>query len=228
VENAPRRCFMFHRPNSWPLEILQQEMEIIENCTTWLTLKAKTNDKVVTRSTAWCVADGCRCKYTYGDVSLPPQPRPEWLDTVEERVLRDGCGLNRDDWPNGVNMNFYENEEQNVGWHSDDEALFRGTEQDCRIISASWGEPRKFEVALKDQQHPGGKPRIFKESLRSIMLQPGDLCSMEGLFQKYYSHQIAKGLPAEQPPPVHKRINLTWRYIVQHKPYCPLSKNYKP
>lgn len=49
----------------------------------------------------------------------------------------------------GVNLNLYEDESQNVGWHSDDEGLFRGCQTDCRIISASWGAPRRFEIALK-------------------------------------------------------------------------------
>lgn len=223
VDDHVRRSFMYFRRSTWPAELLMQEFQAIEANTRWIVLRSKPG--MVTRSTAWCVRRGCCCRYVYGDVSVEPQPRPAWLADVEARVLGEGCGLDPSEWPNGVNMNLYENEDQNVGWHSDDEGLFRGCEQDCRIISASWGESRKFEVALKDFQHESGRPSIYKESIRSITLEAGDLCSMEGLFQRHYSHQIAKGPSAfEQIPPSLKRINLTWRYIVQHKPYCPMSK----
>lgn len=224
VEDAPRRSFMFFRQSSWDAALLQEEMRRIEATTQWHGLRSKNGN--ITRNTAWIVSDGCCCRYTYGDVSVEAQQRPEWLDDIEERVLREGCSLERHEWPNALNINFYETEDQNVGWHSDDEGLFRGTHQDCRIISASWGETRKFEIALKDKQNPlTGKPGIFRESLKSVQLKPGDLITMNGLFQKYYSHQLAKGAGAfQQPPPAHKRINLTWRYIVQHKPYCPMHK----
>merc|ERR1740123_613156 len=110
-------------------------------------------------------------------------------------------------------MNLYENDAQNVGWHSDDENLFGGNVNDCRIISASWGVPRCFEVALKDRDHPSGRPSVYLNTMTSIKLCSGDLCSMEGLFQKHYSHQLAKGT-TEESPPSNIRVNLTWRYIV--------------
>lgn len=225
MDDAPRRSFLFCRRNCWDSAILLEEMKAIEASTQWHVLRSKSD--TVTRSTAWLVADGCCCRYTYGDVSVEPQRRPEWLDAIEDRVLRDGCGLERHEQPNCLNINFYENEDQNVGWHSDDEGLFRGAQQDCRIISASWGETRRFEVALKDMQHPFGKPSIYRESLKAVSLNPGDLLTMNGLFQKYYSHQLTKGRSSHQQPlPTHKRINLTWRYIVQHKPYCPMCKTH--
>ncbi|CAE8654169.1 unnamed protein product, partial [Polarella glacialis] len=139
-------------------------------------------------------------------------------------VLGGACGLPEDQWPNSVNMNLYETEFQNVGWHSDDEGLFRGCEMDCRIISASWGVPRNFELALKDRHHISGRPSVFQDSVKSLVLSPGDICSMEGLFQRHYSHQLAKGAVARDAPPDPggMRVNLTWRYIVRHKPYCPM------
>lgn len=123
-----------------------------------------------------------------------------------------------------LQSNLYESEAQNVGWHADDEGLFRGTEQDCCIISASWGCPRAFEVALKDTEHSSGRPSIFRSSMKAVVLHPGDVLTMEGLFQKHYSHQVPRGPTAvESDPPQRVRVNLTWRRIVAHKPYCPLA-----
>jgi len=223
VEDEPRRSFCFLRHNTWPLEKLQEELELIKIGTDWFELQSKKSG-FVTRSTAWYVPEGCRCRYTYSEHSMEPQPRPQWLEEIEGRVLGEGCALHRSEWPDSVNVNLYVDDGQSVGWHSDDEGLFRGCEKDCRIISASWGTPRNFEVALKLRQHASGKPSIFRESLRAATLHSGDICTMEGRFQRHYSHQISKGPSAcEMPAPTKIRINLTWRYIVQHKPYCPLA-----
>jgi len=233
VEDLERRsfCFLKRRPVSESL--LREEFHRLRAFADWQTLRSKAG--AVTRSTAWYVSPGCCCRYTYGEASVQPREKPDWLSDVEARILGDLCGLSKDQWPNSVNMNLYEDETQNVGWHSDDEGLFRGCQTDCRIISASWGTSRRFEVALKDRGHISGKPRIFQDTLQGIDLHSGDLCSMEGAFQRHYSHQIAKGAassPASSPrADIHEkteystaRINLTWRYIVCHKPYCPQAR----
>jgi len=224
VEDNPRRSFCFLRQNIWPVEQLQEELEIIMAGTDWFELQSRKSG-FVTRSTAWYVPKGCCCRYTYSEHSMEPQPRPQWLEEIEGRVLGDGCGLCQSEWPDSVNVNLYVDDGQSVGWHSDDEGLFRGCEKDCRIISASWGTPRNFEVALKLRQHVSGRPSVFRESLRAITLHSGDICTMEGRFQRHYSHQISKGPSASETlPPTKIRVNLTWRHIVQHKPYCPMSR----
>lgn len=222
VEDHPRRSFCFVKRNRWPLALLQQEYELLRSKVQWHVLRNRSED-LVTRSTAWFVAPGCACPYAYGSTMVEPKQKPEWLREIEARVLEEGCGLPKEEWPNSVNLNLYETEEQNVGWHADDEGLFRGCERDCCIISASWGAVRNFQVALKDRCHTSGRLSIFRSSVRSIALMPGDLCSMEGLFQRHYSHQLAKGLPHPGGEPKIMRINLTWRHIVSHKPFCPHS-----
>lgn len=225
VEDNPRRSFCFLRQNTWSLEKLQEELEVIIAGTNWFELQSKKSG-FVTRSTAWYVPEGCCCRYTYSEHSMAPQPRPQWLEEIERRVLAEGCALHQSEWPDSVNVNLYVDDGQSVGWHSDDEGLFRGCEKDCRIISASWGTPRNFEVALKLRQHASGRPSVFRESLRATTLHSGDICTMEGRFQRHYSHQISKGPSASETPPQPKiRVNLTWRHIVQHKPYCPLANH---
>jgi len=237
VEDFDRRSFCYVQRRTWPEELLQQEFQSLLDSGNWEKLHSKAGS--VTRSTAWYVSDGCCCSYSYGDVAVQPGKRPECLRSIEARVLGEACGIPESRWPDCVNMNLYEDEAQNVGWHSDDEGLFRGCETDCRIISASWGASRVFEVALKDRKHSSGKPSVFQDTLRSVTLDTGNVCSMEGLFQRHYSHQLAKGAAGDSSPSALSpqsdrslgssaggaRINLTWRYIVCHKPYCPLSKS---
>mmetsp|Transcript_36505 Transcript_36505/g.113609 ORF Transcript_36505/g.113609 Transcript_36505/m.113609 type:complete len:517 (-) Transcript_36505:140-1690(-) len=224
IDDAPRRSFCLIRRNTWPIWMLEEEFETLSSCTKWFALHNK-KEGSVTRSTAWYVPKGCSCRYTYGDVSVKPRVRPSWLAEIEARVLGEGCGLDESKWPESVNVNLYENEGQNVGWHSDDEALFRGSESDCRIVSASWGAARNFELALKDRQRDSGRLSVQKDSMRKVVLMQGDLLVMEGLFQKHYSHQLAKGPSAlDSPPPPIRRINLTWRHIVNHKPYCSMAR----
>mmetsp|Transcript_9389 Transcript_9389/g.22385 ORF Transcript_9389/g.22385 Transcript_9389/m.22385 type:complete len:519 (+) Transcript_9389:43-1599(+) len=240
VEDVDRRSFCFVKRTSAPEDVLRQEFDLLLSSGHWQTLTSKTG--AVTRSTAWYVSPGCCCRYVYGDTAVLPRDKPPWLADVEARVLGELCGLRQDEWPNSVNMNLYEDESQNVGWHSDDEGLFRGCQADCRIISASWGASRRFEVAVKDRNHVSGKPSVFYDTLQSVTLNSGDLCTMEGLFQKHFSHQVAKGNSVESPKSSAStssesmaspgetsrygsaRINLTWRYIVSHRSYCRRSR----
>mmetsp|Transcript_54456 Transcript_54456/g.129774 ORF Transcript_54456/g.129774 Transcript_54456/m.129774 type:complete len:558 (+) Transcript_54456:85-1758(+) len=223
IEDEARRSFCTLRRSAWSEDLLQEEYQQLRSGTAWVVLKSKTGH--VTRSTAWYVNGGCRCRYSYSDTNIDAAPVPSWLKKIEDRVLGEGCGLKEQDRPTSVNLNLYLDGNQNVGWHSDDEGLFRGCERDCRIISASWGATRTFEVALKDKNHISGKPSIFRDTLKRVELRSGDLCTMEGLFQKHYSHQLAKeeSRAMAEDKAGRARINLTWRYIVEHKPYCPLA-----
>lgn len=226
--DAHHRSFCYLRRNTYPAIVLRKELQMLRDGVDWFPLRGKSSG-VVTRSTAWFVSGGCQCNYAYGDVSIQPMAKPPWLDLIEQRVLGHACGLQRHEWPNSLNMNLYEDDNQSVGWHSDDEGLFGGARHDCRIISASWGEPRTFEFAQIDRCHASGRTNIHRDTLQAVVLFPGDLLSMEGLFQKHYSHQIAKGsFAARSGSGPTLRINLTWRYIVRHKGYCPMAARHAP
>ena len=56
------------------------------------------------------------------------------------------------------------------------------------------------------------------QQLFQLELGNGDLCSMEGMTQKYYHHRAPKDRSTGP------RINLTWRYVKQHARNCPLSR----
>jgi len=123
------------------------------------------------------------------------------------------CGLSQPEhWPNCCNANLYEGGGMSVGWHSDDERLFQGKFMDCRIISLSLGTRRKFELRL-NWPEPGD------QTVQRLLLGDGDLCTMEGMFQKHLQHRV----PREENV-VGPRINLTWRWNVKHSPQCPAGR----
>eukprot|EP00435_Cladocopium_sp_Y103_P010986 s5029_g2.t2 len=59
-------------------------------------------------------------------------------------------GLSKEAWPNSANLNLYRDGRQGVGWHADDELLFKGKDSDCPVVSISLGAAREFWIALKD------------------------------------------------------------------------------
>merc|ERR1712032_1580328 len=99
------------------------------------------------------VRGGCKCAYGYGKHTVQPRPVPMWMEIMMRRWLR---WFPADSMPNSVNLNLYDGGEQSVGWHSDDEALFRGKDLDTTVISVSLGASRCFEVGLRGSRC-GGK-----------------------------------------------------------------------
>jgi len=176
----------------------------------------------VTRKTMWWVKEGCKCPYNYGTHRVEAEPFPDWFKDMSKRWL--SClNLNDDTdrdsrFPDSVNLNLYENGSHIVAWHSDDEPIFRGKQQDTRIISVSLGAPRKFQIGLRSPRR-GGILKPEKGSTQSFTLGHGVLSTMEGLFQKHYLHQIAKGGVTGGP-----RINATFRYIEEHAVGCPMRR----
>ncbi|CAE7728542.1 ALKBH3 [Symbiodinium pilosum] len=152
----------------------------------------------------------CDCAYRYGRIEVKPQQYPQWMCTLMHWVMP-CCGINEQkDWPNSCNLNLYESGGMSVGWHADDEQLFQGKQQDCRIISLSLGATRAFEVRSNWSELDG--------TVR-LELGDGDLCTMEGLVQKHFQHRVPREDKASGP-----RINLTWRWIVRHAAHCPHAR----
>lgn len=99
---------------------------------------------------------------------------------------------------NSCLANLYENGQQAVGWHSDDEPSLVSREgHETVIASLSFGATRKMSF-----KH---KRLALKEDL---MLQSGQLVVMRGQTQKYWKHCISKSAKILEP-----RINLTFRYF---------------
>jgi len=165
----------------------------------------------LSRKSAWFVDSSCQCHYGYGKAKWAPVRTPAWLKHIEERVF---SALNLPFRPNCCNMNMYSTGNDKLGWHADDEDLFQGTTRDCLIVSLSLGQARTFAVKTRQP----GAPSTNK------VLAGGDICIMEGFFQKFYLHSVLRDFI---PPSLAElpRINFTWRTIVRHQGVdkCPIA-----
>lgn len=139
------------------------------------------------RLIAWHADEGL--SYRYSGIEHPHQPWTEGLLEIQTR-LRDATGVRF----NGVLANLYENENDSVSYHSDDEKdLVSG----APIASVSLGHVRDFLVR-----------HIAKKNRHSIPLGHGSLLVMSGDTQKVSQHSISK-----VKTPCGPRINLTFRSI---------------
>jgi len=130
-------------------------------------------------------------------------------------------GLGEEAWPNSANLNLYHDGRKAVGWHADDESLFRGKERDCPIVSVSLGTPRELWIALKKADGMDPDPKTILE----VDLKDGDVLTMEGRMQQHCVHIVPKGNPRE--PIRQERINITFRWIRDHRFHCPLHRRRK-
>ena len=208
VINEPKYdCYVRHLPSPWNLKTRQQWFDTIEEGIVWHSPSG------MPRSTAWLVADGCSCTYGYGGggkkpedarFKIPAQVFPAWMENLMTEVMP-LCGVHdRSLWPHACNLNFYRSGASSVDWHADSEPMFQGLHRSISIISLSLGAPRTFQ--LKGWWH--------RANVQEIQLRDGDLCTMEGRTQYFYKHRVPKGSACGS------RINLTWRWVVQHQESC--------
>ncbi|CAK9084802.1 Alpha-ketoglutarate-dependent dioxygenase alkB homolog 3 (Alkylated DNA repair protein alkB homolog 3) (mAbh3) [Durusdinium trenchii] len=185
--------------------------------------------KYMPRRTIFTVFNGCNCTYKYSGVAVKPTIEPPFVARIRLFPLMRGVacaghgeycvaasGLATQ--PNCCNINLYRDGRDSVGWHTDDEELFEGGYNDICILSLSLGATRTFEV----KHQPGfgvarGSHKGPAET--SFAVRNGDLCTMEGKFQRHYLHAVPK-----EPQVRQARINLTWRWITKHNQVdgCPL------
>lgn len=128
--------------------------------------------------------------YTYSGLRLEPLPFTPLLDT-----LRDAVQAATGHVFNSVLLNYYRNERDSMGMHSDDEPEL-GPQP--AIASLSLGAARTFIL----------KHKYNKKTVR-LDLTDGSLLLMTGETQKYWLHGINKMTRSLQ-----ARVNLTFRKIV--------------
>ena len=137
------------------------------------------------RLTAW-YGDA---SYTYSGLTMEALPFTPLLAEIKHAVEQaSGRAFN------SVLLNYYRNERDSMGMHSDDEAEL-GTEP--AIASVSFGATRTFILRHKRN----------KRTVR-VDLTDGSLLLMAGATQSNWSHGINKGTAPKGP-----RINLTFRFI---------------
>ena len=153
--------------------------------------------------------DSCTCPYKYGGITVQAEAYPPWMHELSSLILNQ-CRANG--WPEGeakpncCNANLYEGGQHACGWHSDNEPLWG--EGDTIIISLSLGTPRKFKCRMINR-------RLKEEDPAPLVLGDGDLCVMAGAFQRHLEHMVPFENSVEG-----VRINLTFRYLIQHTNQC--------
>jgi alkylated DNA repair dioxygenase AlkB len=128
--------------------------------------------------------------YAYSGLLLQPTPFTPLLT-----VLRDAVEAASGHTFNSVLLNYYRNERDSMGMHSDDEPELGPRPA---IASLSFGEARTFILKHKHN----------KQTVR-LALTDGSLLLMAGETQRYWLHGINKMTKSLQ-----ARINLTFRNIV--------------
>ncbi len=130
-------------------------------------------------------------KYTYSGRTLAPAPWTAMLGELRGLVQTKGDALY-----NSVLLNQYRDQNDSMGWHSDNEPEL-GVEP--TIASLSLGDSRDFLFKHRSEKSLG---------IRRITLTHGSLLVMSGATQKNWLHAVEK-----ERKPCAARINLTFRYI---------------
>lgn len=145
------------------------------------------------RLTAW-YGDPERT-YVYSGLRNTPLP---WTDLLRELKRRiEDC---TDQEFNSVLLNYYRDNNDSMGFHSDDE---RELGPDPTIASLSLGDERTFLFKHKSQSDVG---------TISVPLPSGSVLLMKGGTQRNYKHAINR-----ESRPCGPRINLTFRRIYNSK-----------
>ncbi|MFZ6798306.1 alpha-ketoglutarate-dependent dioxygenase AlkB family protein [Undibacterium sp. Di24W] len=133
-------------------------------------------------------------EYTYSGLHLVPLTWSFPLIDIKAK-LEDSCATQF----NSVLLNYYRDQQDSMGWHSDDEVELGPAPI---IASLTLGASREFAF----------KHKTRKELRYKIKLGHGSLLVMQGNTQKYWLHAIAK-----EKEPVGARINLTFRRIFKER-----------
>lgn len=93
-------------------------------------------------------------------------------------------------------LNRYDDETQNIAWHSDD---FRRMDKDSPVCIVSFGESRSMH--FRSIEKIDGERKLHK-----ILLESGSLLVMPPGFQEKFHHKIPKGGQK-----MEARVSLTFR-----------------
>jgi len=141
------------------------------------------------RLTAWYGDEGK--PYSYSGITHHPHAWTSELLEIKSKV-EDVAEVAF----NSVLLNLYRDEQDSVGWHSDDEAELG---ENPVIASISFGDVRQFQF----------KHKIDSKQRLSIDLTSGSLLLMRGATQHHWKHRIPKTKQAKS-----ERMNLTFRMIM--------------
>ncbi len=129
--------------------------------------------------------------YTYSKQNLEAKNWTPQLLRLKNKINKE---FNLD--VNSVLINSYENGEQYMGWHCDNEKELGKSPSICSI---SLGASRDF--LFRDKSDHTKKVKV--------VLENGDLLLMEGKTQEFWDHALPKRLKIKK-----RRVNLTFRQIL--------------
>lgn len=127
--------------------------------------------------------------YTYSGLPLLPLP---WIAPLLE--IKHSCQQQLQCTFNSVLANYYRDNRDSMGWHSDNEKQLG---KQPIIASVSLGQVRKFNL-----KHKSSGERLH------LNLQSGSLLVMQGNLQQHWQHSLPKSTNT-----LTGRINLTFRKI---------------
>jgi alkylated DNA repair dioxygenase AlkB len=137
---------------------------------------------------------------------IPPllQPYLDFANQCTATIRRRDYG---DRQFNMIFVNWYEDGNHYIGWHSDDEKqLYKNRRGETLVFSISLGQQRRFQ--LKPREATGGRQhRRVNNKPYQFELASGDCLVMGGLCQSHYKHRV----PKEPTKLMGGRINMTFR-----------------
>jgi alkylated DNA repair dioxygenase AlkB len=165
--------------------------ELLQNNINWKQEEVKFYGKTfpVPRKTAWYGYEGFN--YSYSGITCFPEIWNKELLEIKKEIEK----FIPDEDFTSVLLNLYNNGNDKMGWHADDE---KELGINPTIASVSLGETRRFDI--KHKQNP--------ELHYKFELTSGSLLIMRGALQHHWVHQIPAQKKVKEP-----RINLTFRTI---------------
>jgi alkylated DNA repair dioxygenase AlkB len=165
--------------------------ELLQNNINWKQEEVKFYGKTfpVPRKTAWYGYEGFN--YSYSGITCFPEIWTNELLEIKKEIEK----FIPDEDFTSVLLNLYNNGNDKMGWHADDE---KELGINPTIASVSLGETRRFDI--KHKQNP--------ELHYKFELTSGSLLVMRGALQHHWVHQIPAQKKVKEP-----RINLTFRTI---------------
>ena len=94
------------------------------------------------------------------------------------------CGVHDPDlFPDSCHVRVYRRGRDALGWHADDEQLFKGQSGDAPSVSLSVGATRTFAFRLTNNK---------VEKTHVVSLSAGDAMVVDGRMQEHYVHSIPR------------------------------------
>jgi alkylated DNA repair dioxygenase AlkB len=156
----------------------------------------------IARYSAWVTLEQCTCSYKYAGTSWDAsEATPMFAQLV--RLITQIVGK-PEGYYNGSNCNYYEDGNQFLRMHSDDEQLFSQSDGTASIVSFSFGSTREMTFRHCFSAN---------DTDFSVFLRSKDLLHMDGQTQLHYQHAIPKSATAW-------RYNVTLRRVVKHSQRC--------